>query len=145
MMRQDGCGNEQLKWYQWKFYLIKMDWQSILNWSCCPNTNREEPPVSVICFFYELRYINCNVYAYFSSVKLDKHIISSNSACMWSSSKVLRDAIQACSIGRSPKYHILMPKKSNGKHVTDRLSSSPTYTCYWLRLWGFMNNIHTVQ
>ena len=105
MMRQDGYGNEQLKWYQWTFHLTKMDWQTILNWSCCPNTNGEEPLVNILCLFHELRYLNCNVYAYFSSVMLDRHKISSDSACTWSSSEVLRDAIQARGVGRPPKYH----------------------------------------
>ena len=98
MMRQDGYGNEQLKWYQWKFYLTNMDWQSILNWSCCLNTNGEEPLVSILCLFHELRYLNCNVYSYFSSVRLDRHIISSDFACTWSSSKALHNVMQAHSI-----------------------------------------------
>ena len=105
MMRQDGCGNEQLKWYQWTFYLTKMDWKTILYWSCCSKTNGEEPLVSILCLFHELRYLNCNIHTYFSSVRLDRHINSSNSACTWSSSKVWHDAIQARGVGWQPKYH----------------------------------------
>jgi hypothetical protein len=58
--------------------------------------------VSILCLFHEFRHLKGNIYAYFSSVRLDRHMISSNSASMWSSSEVLRDARQVRGVGRQP-------------------------------------------
>ena len=59
----------------------------------------------------------------FFKCKLDRHIMSSNSACMWSNSKVLHDARQAHSIGKqSNTIHVGQMTSFMGQNLHKYLS-----------------------